>query len=108
MRVIALEGELDSSNIGALRDAASRLPNDALGLVIDLRSARFIDSATVSLLFELRGGLARRRQALRVVCAPGSTPRRVLEMMSFDPQTLREPDCDASIGAILREVSPRG
>jgi anti-anti-sigma factor len=108
VRVIAVAGELDMSNIGALREATSGLPNDALGMVIDLRSASFIDSATIGVLFELRGGLGRRRQALRVVCTPGSTPRRVLEMMSFDPETLSEPDPDAAIEAILREVSPRG
>lgn len=108
VRVIAAAGELDMSNVGALRDATLGLPNDALGLVIDLRSASFIDSATIGLLFELRGALGRRRQALRVVCASGSTPRRVLEMMAFDPETLGEPDPDVAIEAIRREVSPRG
>ncbi len=28
-------------------------------------------------------------------------------MMSFDPETLSEPDPDAAVEAILREVSPR-
>jgi hypothetical protein len=60
------------------------------------------------LLFELQARLHRRRQALRVVCAPQSGPRRVLEMISFDHDALSAVDSDAAIEAIRREVSPRG
>ena len=77
VRVVQVAGELDMSNIRALRDATSALPNDALGIVIDLRGASFIDSATIGLLYELNSALARRRQALRVLCAAGSTPQYI-------------------------------
>jgi anti-anti-sigma factor len=107
VRVVAVAGELDMSNIAALRDATSALPNDALGVVVDLRSATFIDSATIGLLYELHSALGRRRQALRVLCGAGSTPRRVLEMMSFDPESLSEGDAGAAIAEIRAAVSPR-
>jgi anti-anti-sigma factor len=107
VRVVAVAGELDMSNVAALRDATSALPNDALGIVVDLRAASFIDSATIGLLYELHSALARRRQALRVLCGVGSTPRRVLEMMSFDRDALSEEDADAAIAAIREAVSPR-
>jgi anti-anti-sigma factor len=106
VRVVAVAGELDMSNIAALRNATLALPNDALGIVVDLRGASFIDSATIGLLYELHSALARRRQALRVLCGAGSTPRRVLEMMSFDRDALSEKDPDAAIAAIREAVSP--
>jgi anti-anti-sigma factor len=106
VRVVQVAGELDMSNVGALRDATSALPNDALGIVVDLRGASFIDSATIGLLYELHSALARRRQALRVLCAAGSTPRRVLEMMSFDGDSLSDQDTESAIAAIREAVSP--
>jgi len=106
VRVVAVAGELDMSNVGALRDATSALPNDALGIVVDLRGASFIDSATIGLLYELHSALGRRRQALRVLCAAGSTPRRVLEMMSFDGDSLSDQDTESAIAAIRAAVSP--
>jgi anti-anti-sigma factor len=107
VRVVSVAGEVDMSNIAALRDATWALPNDALGIIVDLRAASFIDSATIGLLYELHAGLGRRRQALRVLCAPGSTPRRVLEMMSFDSESLSGDDTDAAIASIREAVSPR-
>ena len=53
VRVVQVAGELDMSNVGALRDATSALPNDALGIVVDLRGASFIDSATIGCLMDL-------------------------------------------------------
>ena len=69
--------ELDISNVGTLEDVTFDLPNDALGIVLDLSSATYIDSATLGLLFRLHRSLKRRGQALRVVCPPGSSARRV-------------------------------
>lgn len=101
---LVVSGELDISNVGALRAAAMQTPNRALGLVVDLCAASFIDSATVGLLFELRQSLARRGQALRVVCPPDGAAGRVLEMMSFDSDARNEPTAELAIAAIRREV----
>jgi anti-anti-sigma factor len=107
VRVVVVRGELDMSNVEALREAAFALPNAALGIVLDLSATTFIDSATVGLLFELQGGLARRRQALRVVCEPGSTAGRLLELVSFDHDALSERERAGAVAAIRRELSPR-
>jgi anti-anti-sigma factor len=101
---VSVLGELDISNVHQLRDAAMQIPNAALGLVVDLTRATFIDSATIGLLFELRQGLGRRSQALRVVCPPGSPSERVLELMSFDAPTRCEGTAEEAIGAIRREM----
>lgn len=104
VRVIAVAGELDVSNVEALRRAVGELSNDALGVAIDLSAATFIDSATVGLLFKLRSSLSRRGQVLCVVCPPDSGPRRVLELTGFDRQAPPLPDRDAAIDAIRRAV----
>jgi anti-anti-sigma factor len=76
VRIVSVAGELDISNVGALEDATFGLSNDALGIVVDLSSATYIDSATLGLLFRLQHSLKRRGQTLRVVCPPGSSARR--------------------------------
>jgi anti-anti-sigma factor len=101
---LAVAGELDISNVRTLRDAAALVPNDALGLVVDLTETTFVDSATVGLLFELKHNLERRAQVLRVVCEPGSPAERVLSMTSFDESLRGEPTLQDAIEAIRREV----
>jgi anti-anti-sigma factor len=108
VRVVAVAGELDISNVAALEDATFDLPNEALGLVLDLTATTFIDSATIGLLFELHRALGRRGQPLRVVCSLGAPTRRVLDLMSFDRGALTEEDSAAAIAAIRRDAPLRG
>jgi anti-anti-sigma factor len=105
VRLVSVSGELDISNIGTLEGATFDLANDGLGIVLDLREANYIDSATVGMLFRLRHSLQRRGQALRVVCRPGSTARRVLELTGFDGETVCESDPQRAIGAIHEATS---
>jgi anti-sigma B factor antagonist len=105
--VVAVTGELDISNVAELREAAMQIPNQALGLVVDLSAAGFIDSATVGLLFELRQALERRSQGLRVVCPPGSPAARALELMSFDAPAREAAGAAEAVAAIRRELAPR-
>jgi anti-sigma B factor antagonist len=104
VRIVSVAGELDISNVGALEDATFDLSNDALGIVLDLSSTTYIDSATLGLLFRLQHSLKRRGQALRVVCPPGSSARRVLELTGFERETPSVEDRDAAIAAIRRDV----
>jgi anti-anti-sigma factor len=104
--VITVSGELDMSNVADLRELAYGLRNDALGLIVDLTQTRFIDSTTLGLLFDLRASLARRRQLLRVICAPGSSPARLLKVTAFPQDLLAESDVPAAVAAIRRELAP--
>jgi anti-anti-sigma factor len=104
VRVVAVAGEVDVSNVGALQLAVGELSNEALGIVVDLSAATYIDSATVGLLFRLRSRLGRRGQVLRVSCPQGSSARRVLELTGFDRQAPPFQDRDAAVDAIRREV----
>jgi anti-anti-sigma factor len=105
--LVGVTGELDVSNVGALERAAYEMSNEALGLVLDLSAATYIDSATIGLLFKLRAYLARRGQALRVVCTPGSSAQRVLELTGFDRELPPAEDRDGAIAAIWQEVPLR-
>jgi anti-anti-sigma factor len=102
--VIAVAGEVDVSNVGALEGATRKLSNEALGIVLDLSSVTYIDSATIGLMFRLRHSLGRRGQVLRVICSPGSSARRVLELTGFDRELPPEEDRDTAIAAIREEV----
>jgi anti-anti-sigma factor len=107
VRVVGVVGELDVSNVGALEDAARGLSNEALGVVVDLSRATYIDSATIGVLFGLRRRLNRRGQVLRVICAPGSGAWRVLELTGFDRHLHPGEDRDSAIAAI-HEAVPLG
>jgi len=107
VRLVSVTGELDISNVGALESATFDLANDSLGIVVDLRKASYIDSATVGMLFRLAHSLQRRGQALRVVCGPGSNAERVLELSGFDREIARESDPGQAIDAIREAVASR-
>lgn len=73
VQVARVEGEVDISNVGEVRDAiVSEVRNDAIGLVVDLSATSYIDSAGIRLLFHLRSRLSGRGQQLRLVVHPGS------------------------------------
>jgi anti-anti-sigma factor len=104
VRVVAVAGEVDVANVGAVECAVGELANGALGVVVDLSEATYIDSATVGLLFRLRSSLNRRGQALRVICAPGSSAWRVLQLTGFDRAVAPLQDRDAAIEAVRQAV----
>lgn len=83
VRTIRAHGEIDASNVAELRRATTRLSNEALGVVVDLDRAEYVDSSTVRILYELRQRLARRGQLLQVVSHRGSPVHRVLELTGF-------------------------
>jgi anti-anti-sigma factor len=79
--VAHLSGEVDMSNADYIRDQLlASTPNDALALVLDITSTRYLDSAAIEVLFDLSRRLARRRQELRLVMPPESPLRRVIEL----------------------------
>ena len=83
--VASLSGEIDLSNAAEITDALlGGVPNEALGLVIDLSAVSYIDSAGVRMLAELDHRLGWRAQALRVVAPQESRSRRVLEIAGLE------------------------
>jgi anti-anti-sigma factor len=83
--VASLSGEIDLSNAAEITDALlGGVPNEALGLVIDLSEVSYLDSAGVRMLAELDHRLGWRAQVLRVVAPEASRSRRVLEIAGLE------------------------
>jgi anti-sigma B factor antagonist len=79
--VARLQGELDMTNSGYVREELTRaVPSEARGMVADLGGAHYLDSAAIEMIFEMARRLARRRQRLRLVLPAGSPLTRVLEL----------------------------
>ena len=83
--IASLTGEIDLSNATEITDALlGGVPNEALGLVIDLTDVSYLDSAGVRMLAELDHRLGWRAQALRVVAPETSRSRRVLVIAGLE------------------------
>ncbi len=76
-----LSGEVDLSNANDLEGAiVDAVPNDASGMLLDLSSLTYIDSAGVRLLLAVADRFRWRGQQLALVTPEGSRVRRVLAM----------------------------
>lgn len=76
-----IAGEVDGSNAVELERAlGERLPSAAYGMVLDLSSVAYLDSAGIELLFALARKLGDRRQRLGLGVPKRSPVRRVLEI----------------------------
>jgi anti-anti-sigma factor len=99
--VARIEGEIDLSNatdIGA--QIGERMPNDALGVVLDLASVNYLDSAGIRLLFELRERVGRRGQELRLAIPPGASILRTLEIVDVPNAIAVFESVDAALRSI--------
>ena len=83
--VATLSGEIDLSNAAQItRSVVDAVPNEAVGLVMDLSDVAYLDSAGVRMLAELERRLGWRSQAFRVVAPEGSRTRKVLSIAGLD------------------------
>lgn len=103
-----LAGELDVSNVARFETDLHALPNQALGLILDLDATTFIDSSAVSMLYGLRERLRRRGQLLRVVVAADSAPRRVLELTGYERASPLDLEAASAEGAIRAAAAGPG
>lgn len=85
--VASIAGEVDISNVEAVAEILDRLPNRALGLVVDLSVTSYLDSAGISLLHSLATRLGQRGQRLAIVCDERSLPHRVLTLTEMHTRT---------------------
>ena len=79
--VAHVSGEIDMSNaeeMGATVIAAT--PNDTYGVVLDLSSVDYIDSAGIYVVYSMRSSLQARGQALMLVIPPGSPVHDALRL----------------------------
>lgn len=96
-----LGGEVDMSNADALGERlATAVPNDARGLVIDMRPLSYVDSAGLRVLFALDERLRRRGQRLALVLGAGTNVERVLELTGLAGAVAVERDVEAAVARV--------
>lgn len=105
LRVVAIAGEVDVSNVEEVRAATLEgLSNTTFGLVLDMRQLSYLDSAGVAFVFEVADRLGRRAQAVALVVSPSAVIRRALEVTEVDAIAPIVPTLEAA----RRHVLPDG
>ena len=106
--VASVVGEVDISNASDIGSALEgSVPQRALGLVLDLSKATYIDSAGVHLLFRLGGRLTRRRQQLRVVVPDSSPIFKLVNLAGLGWTVPRDPSVPEALSKLRAEVTPQ-
>jgi len=99
--IASVTGEVDLSNGLHLSDEVlARMPDDSLGLVIDLDALEYIDSAGVRSLFEIAHTLDLRGIRLAIAVREDSPLRSVLKVTRTDEVASLHSDRDAAIAAL--------
>ena len=79
--LVRVFGEIDMSNGRDLSSAIEEaVPNEALGLIVDLTHTTYLDSAGIQVLFVLAERLRARRQEFTVVVPTDAPTRAVIEL----------------------------
>jgi anti-sigma B factor antagonist len=100
-------GELDPSNAVDVQERiASLMPNEAIGMVLDLSGVGYLDSSGIRTILTLVGRFRWRGQRLLLIAPEGSQVRRVLELAGAAEALHSEPADD--LGIAERPRSPDG
>jgi len=100
--VARLAGEIDLVNVPAIAAALrAGVPQDAIGVAVDLSGVRYLDSAGVQMLFQLAIDLATTRKGMVVSLAPDSPLRTLLKITNLQ-EVAGVHDSLAEGGAALR------
>jgi anti-anti-sigma factor len=100
--LVQIAGEIDMSNSREIEQVLTRIPNQALGLVLDLRQTTFLDSAAISLLHDITTRMTERSQLLVIVCDSQSRPRRVLSLTGVDTRVKVLGDVEQAMHYVLQ------
>lgn len=95
--VALLPEEVDLANArGITAMVSAAVPNDAVGVVLDLSRTTYLDSSGVHLVFDLAERLTARQQRLVLAVPEGSNVRRVLDLVDVTVAAAMEPDLVAA------------
>lgn len=83
--IVSVEGEIDLTNVEDLAaHVFASVADTSQGLIVDLSTTSYLDSAGLSLLLELQERLHLRQQMLRVIVPSSAIIRRVFEATHID------------------------
>jgi anti-anti-sigma factor len=106
--IASVIGEVDISNASDIGSALEgSVPQRAIGLILDLSEATYMDSAGVHLLFRLGGRLTRRRQQLRVVVPETARIRKVVNLAGLAWTVPQDNSVAEALSNLKAEVAPQ-
>ena len=106
--VARLEGDIDLANTPTVAAAVLEgVPNDALGLVVDLSDVRYIDSVGVRMLFTFIRSLHASRQGIAIAVPQGSPVRKLLKITHLDEAAVLRANADEAIAALRESGTPQ-
>ena len=99
--VARVDGDVDLSNSAELRRALNEAAaHDALGIVVDMAEVGYVDSSGLTVFAQLARELKLRRQGLAVVAPPGSSVRRMFELVQLDQVVTLSDSVEAATRAL--------
>jgi len=99
--VARISGEIDASNQDEIRSQLLGFVHNAdWGLVLDLSTLRYLDSAGIEMILHLAKRLDSRQQRLRVVAPPESFVADVLEAVRLREIVPVDEDVAAAVGEL--------
>lgn len=106
--IARLDGEIDLANTPTVSAAVlEAVPNDAVGLVIDLSGVRYIDSVGIRMLFTFVRSLHASRQGMAIAVPPDSPVRNLLKITHLDEATPLRASIDDAIVALRESGTPQ-
>jgi anti-anti-sigma factor len=95
--ITKITGEVDISNIDAVRAEFERHLDSASRHVVDLSDTTYLDSAAIGLLFGFSERLQERRQVLTLVIPRISPVRRLLDLTGLSAYVQVHDQLDAAL-----------
>lgn len=106
--VVRLDGDIDLANTPSLSAAIlEAIPNDVVGLVIDLAEVRYIDSVGIRMLFTFVRSLHDARQGMAVAVPPDSPVQKLLKITHLDEAAVLRTTVDEAIVALRESGTPQ-
>ncbi|HEY0399105.1 MAG TPA: STAS domain-containing protein [Acidimicrobiia bacterium] len=106
--VARLEGDIDLANTAAVAATVlGGVPNDTLGLVVDLTDVRYIDSVGIRMLFAFIRALHAARQGMAIALPAGSPVRKLLKITHLDEATVFRSSVEEAVTALREGGTPQ-
>jgi anti-anti-sigma factor len=101
-------GDIDLANTPAISaKVLESVPNDVLGVVIDLSDVRYIDSVGIRMLFHFVRTLHASRQGMAVAISDDSPVRNLLKITHLDEATVFRATVDEAAVALRESGTPQ-
>lgn len=106
--VAGIVGDIDLANTPTVSATVlGAVPNDVLGLVVDLSCVRYIDSVGVRMLFTFVRSLHAARQGMAIAIPPESPVRTLLKVTHLDEATVLRPTVEDAVAALRQGGTPQ-